>query len=121
MANRNVHGQYLVRLRVKYEPDATDVQRSLGWLTPELIDADLTLTEDGNVREWSSVVDNDTYARLADAWGLDGQLGSRMFDGLRWPGVGVGRIQPNRLGPPQVSEREPIEPRPDASVIKCVR
>ena len=88
----NVDGQYLITLRVKYEPDATDLQRSLGWVTPELVDADLTVTDGENVREWSGVVDNATYARLDDAWGLDGQLGSRMFDGLEWESEGSSPI-----------------------------
>jgi len=45
-------------LAVEYEPHATDAQRSLGWLAPELVDANLTITDDvPGVRRWAGVID----------------------------------------------------------------
>jgi len=99
--------QCIISLQVKYERDATGVQRSLGWLAPELVHADLTLTEDENVREWSGVLDNDTYAQLADAWGLDGQFRSHVFDGLEWDSGGSSPIV---WVSSRVSKLDPVKP-----------
>jgi len=83
-----------VILEVKYEPDATDAQRSLIWFAPELVDAPLTLHEEDDVCEWTGVIDNDTYTRFADSWGLDDQLERhrRVFDGMEIEHGGVSPI-----------------------------
>ena len=72
-----------VILAVEYERGgATDEERSLGWLAPELADAGLSLVEDTRrVREWVGVIDGDTHARFAKRWGLG--------DRADQPGVGV--------------------------------
>ena len=63
-----------VILRVEYEPEAKDVERSLRWLVPELADAGVTMTgETRAARKWAGVVDGDTYASLVDGW----ELGSK--------------------------------------------
>lgn len=89
-----MNDQYLISLEVKYEPDATGVQRSLGRVAPELVHADLTLTEDEDVREWAGGIDSDTYARLADGWGLDGHLARHryVFDGMEFEEGGFSPI-----------------------------
>lgn len=73
---------YHISFQAKYEPYATEGQRSLGWLAPELVDAGLTLTEGNDMREWTGTLDADTYARFADAWGL--MDGERVFDGMEF-------------------------------------
>ena len=71
-----------VILAVEYERGATDEERSLRWLAPELADAGLSLTEDTRrVREWVGAIDGDTHARLAERLGLG--------DRADQPGVGV--------------------------------
>jgi len=105
---------------VGYEPDAKNVERSLGWLVPELADAGLTMTEQaGAVREWSGLVDGNTYAGLADGWELGSKAGQASlmqtecgclagrcytWDGLEWELCGWSPIVWMRL---EVSE--PIE------------
>ena len=64
-------------LAVEYEPHATDAQRSLGWLAPELVDANLTITDDvPGVRRWAGVIDGDTYERFVDSWGGEAHIPS---------------------------------------------
>jgi hypothetical protein len=89
-----MNDHYLISLEVKYEPDATRVQRSLGRVAPELVHADLALTEDEDVREWTGGIDRDTYARLADGWGLDGHLARyrHVFDGMEFEEGGFSPI-----------------------------
>jgi len=84
--------QYLISLQVKYEPCATGVKRSLGWLAPELVRADLTLTEDEEVREWAGVIDGDTFERLAGAWGLEHGSHAHVFDGMEFEEAGFSPI-----------------------------
>ena len=56
----------LISLTVRSEPYATRVQRSIGWLAPELVRADLTLTEyEPHTRQWPGVIDAATHGRLA--------------------------------------------------------
>ena len=74
--------QYPINLQVRYEPYATDVQRSLSWLAPELVGAELTLTEDDDTRRWVGVIDANTYMRVVGAWSLEG--GHRVFDGMEF-------------------------------------
>jgi hypothetical protein len=77
--------QYLISLQVQYEPDATDVQRSLSWLAPELIHAGLTATEDtSDLRTWDGVIDGDTFAWIADAWDLGDGGHAYTFDGTEF-------------------------------------
>ncbi len=101
--------QYLISLEVKYEPDATGIQRSLERLAPELVHADLTLTDDEDVREWSGVVDGGTYARLAGGWGLNGYPARHryVFDGMEFEEGGFSPIVWVTLS---VCELDPIEP-----------
>jgi hypothetical protein len=112
-----------VMLAAAYEPDATGWERSLARLVPELVDAGWTLTEDtAELRTWRGVIDGDTYARLADAWGLEhkpsevklgmpgkhGELASHSytFDGLEWASGGWSPIVWMRL-----TVSEPIKRR----------
>ena len=95
-----------VTLRVAYEPDTTNPERSLGWLVPELVDAGLALTEDAPTeRIWSGAIDQESYARLAEAWDLEnranglytGEHGPRecqvyTWDGMEWERAGVSPI-----------------------------
>jgi hypothetical protein len=61
-----------VNVVAAYEPGGTDWERSPEWLVPELVDAGLTLTEGTHdSRTWAGVIDGDTYARFAEAWGLE--------------------------------------------------
>ena len=78
--------RYLI-LAVEYEPDATDAQRSLGWVAPELLDAGLTMTDDMlGVRKWAGLLDGDTYERIVDSWGGDADLANyrHTWDGMEW-------------------------------------
>jgi hypothetical protein len=86
--------QYHILISVKYEPDATDLQRSLAWLTPELKHTGLTLTEGDDARTWHGVIDRDTYAPFAATWALDEHHPShrQMFDGLQWESNGSSPI-----------------------------
>lgn len=104
-----MNDQYLISLEVKYEPDATGAQRSLGRFAPELVHADLTLTEDADAREWSGVVDSATYARLADGWGLAGHSVRHryVFDGMEFEEGGFSPIVWVSLS---VRELDPVEP-----------
>jgi hypothetical protein len=80
-----------VTLAVRYEPSATVGQRSLGWLAAELRDAPLPMTRDeDDVRQWSGVIDDATYARLVAHWRLDEKAGSHrnVFDGMNWESDG---------------------------------
>jgi hypothetical protein len=103
-----------VILVAAYEPGATSGQRSPYRLVPELVDAGLTLTEDTqDSRKWAGVIDADTYARLAEAWGLENKYGeanlgmpgehgdlasySYTFDGLEWESGGSSPIVWMRL------------------------
>jgi len=86
--------QYHILISVKYEPDATDLQRSLAWLAPELARTGLTLTEVDDARTWHGVIDRDTYAPFAAAWALDEHHPSHrhMFDGTHWESSGSSPI-----------------------------
>ena len=85
--------QYHILISVKYEPHATDLQRSLTCLTPELVRIGLTLAEHDDVRTWIGVLDADSYARLAAAWGLDERRSHRLtFDGMEWEAAGSSPI-----------------------------
>ncbi len=104
-----MNDRYLISLKVKYEPDATGIQRSLERLAPELLHADLTPTDDEDVRAWSGVVDSATYARLAEGWGLNG-LPARhryVFDGMEFEEGGLSPIVWVTLS---VYELDPVEP-----------
>jgi len=82
-------------LAVAYEADATDAQRSLGWLAPKLVDADLTMTEDTlRLRKWAGVIDGEVYARFADSWGIDPHLTAygHTWDGMEWESGGASPI-----------------------------
>jgi len=84
-----------VIVAVEYEPDATDAQRSLGWLAPDLADAGLTMTDDMlGVRKWAGLLDGDTYERLVDSWGGDAHLASyrHTWDGMEWEAGGSSPI-----------------------------
>jgi hypothetical protein len=74
--------QYLITLQVKYEPYATDAQRSLSWLAPELVGAQLTLTEDDDTRRWVGVIDANMYTQVVGAWSSEGL--HRVFDGMEF-------------------------------------
>jgi hypothetical protein len=104
-----MNDQYLISLEVRYEPNATGIQRSLERFAPELVHADLTLVEDADVREWSGVVDSATYARLADGWRLDGHLARHryVFDGMEFEEGGFSPIVWVSLS---VRELDPVEP-----------
>jgi hypothetical protein len=86
--------RYLI-LAVEYEPDATDAQRSLGWVAPELVDAGLTMTADMlGVRRWAGVIDSDRYERFVDSWGGDAHLANyrHTWDGMEWEAGGSSPI-----------------------------
>jgi len=84
---------YHILLSVKYEPHATGVQRSLGWLAPELVRTGLTLAERHDVRRWTGVLDAESYARLAAAWGLHEHRSHRYtLDGGKWDTGGYSPI-----------------------------
>jgi hypothetical protein len=112
--------RYLV-MTLEYEPKATDVQRSLRWRAPELVHARLTLTEDGDEPQWAGVVDEDTYASLADAWGLDVHLDSyrHVFDGMEFEHDGLSPIiwvslivrDSSEAEPDCVERDHPVDPR----------
>ena len=76
---------YFIRLRVRYEPEATGCQRSLSALMPELAPARLGVIEDSmDFREWAGVIDHQTYVRFAQVWLRSRDCGSYTFDGLEW-------------------------------------
>ena len=82
--------RYLI-LAVEYEFDATDAQRSLGWVAPELVDAGLTVTEDKcGVRKWAGLIDGDTYETFVARWGGDAHLPNyrHTWDGMEWESGG---------------------------------
>jgi len=82
-------------LAVEYEPHATDAQRSLGWLAPELVDANLTITDDvPGVRRWAGVIDGDTYERFVDSWGGEPHIPDyrHTWDGMEWEAGGSSPI-----------------------------
>jgi hypothetical protein len=92
-----MNDHYLINLQVKYEPYATDVQRSLSWLAPELVGAGLTLvTEGDDWRKWAGVIDADTHARVSAAWSLED--GHRVFDGMAFETGGSSPIVYVSLG-----------------------
>jgi hypothetical protein len=98
--------QYFVSLTVKYEPDATIVQRSIGWLAHELVRAGLTLTEDTtDVRRWTGVLDAETYARVALAWRLEDVRRVHILDAMKFE---AGRGSPVVWVSLTVSELDPI-------------
>jgi len=85
-------GRYVI-LTVEYEPDATHAQRSLGWLPPVLVDAGLTMTEDSpRLRKWAGVIDGETYARFADAWGVRDESRIYIFDGMEFESDGFSPV-----------------------------
>ena len=85
--------QYHILIAVKYEGDATDIQRSLAWLVRELAGTGLTLTEHDDVRTWTGILDAASYARLAAAWGLDEHRSHRYtFGGMEWKAGGSNPI-----------------------------
>jgi len=90
-----------VILEAEYEPDAKEAERSLRWLVPELVEADLMMTEPTPaVRKWAGVIDGNTYERFADVWDLGNKAGellvgvptedrhllshSYTWDGMEW-------------------------------------
>jgi hypothetical protein len=82
---------YHLDLVVQYEADATDSQRELWRLMPELANADLTMQDNGRgMRRWVGDVDPGTYSRLACAWHLDERRlrSCRTWDGLEWEAGG---------------------------------
>jgi hypothetical protein len=110
------------------ELDQADRVCAPEWLAPELVDADLTLTEDTHdSRTWAGVIDGDTYARFAEAWGLEnkpselnlsgpsehGDLASdsHAFDGLEWESAGSSPIvwMKYTVSDPVKTEPQPIE------------
>jgi len=97
-----------ILISVKYEADATDGQRALAWLVPELARAGLTLTERDDVRTWDGVIDGDDYARLADAWDLDEHTATHRyaFDGMEWKSGGSSPVVWVTL---DVTELDPLE------------
>jgi hypothetical protein len=101
--------RYLI-LTAEYEANATDVQRSLSWLAPELVQAGLTLSEEGEVRMWTGVLDGDTYARFAERWGVDGERPSyrRVFDGMEFEHEGSSPIIWARLDVSEVELDRPL-------------
>jgi hypothetical protein len=117
-----------VILVAAYEADAGDWARSLGWLVPELVDAGLTVIEDTpGSRKWAGVIDGDTYARIAEGWGLENNPSeadlsisgeraelasySYTFDGLEWESGGSSAIVWMRftVSEPVNTDPEPIE------------
>jgi hypothetical protein len=115
-----------VILAAAYEPDAPNCARSPGWLVPELVDAGWTLIEDTpDSRKWAGVIDADTYAGLAEGWGLENRRSeadlsmpgehrnlasySYTFDGLEWESGGSSPIVWMRL---TVSEPVDTGPQP---------
>jgi len=85
--------QYRILVSVKYEPHATGLQRSLACLALEPVRTGLTLAEHDDVRTWIGVLDADSYARLAAAWGLDERRSHRLtFDGMEWEAGGSSPI-----------------------------
>lgn len=78
---------YHLDLAVQYEPDATESDRALMRLMPELADAALTMTDNGQgMRHWIGDVDAGAYQRLACAWKLDERRlrSCRTWDGMEW-------------------------------------
>ena len=97
-----------ISLTVRYEPYATRVQRSIGWLAPELVRAGLTLTEyEENTRQWTGVIDAATYARLATAWRLESEQRVHVLDGVNFESGGCGPVVWVSL---TVTELDPVEP-----------
>ena len=69
-----------VIVEAAYEADATQTERSLRALAPELADAGLTIiTDSPALRKWAGVIDDDTYARMADACALDRKPGTNLL------------------------------------------
>jgi hypothetical protein len=115
-----------VILAAAYEPDATEWERSPSWLVPELVDAGWTLIEDTpDSRKWAGVIDANTFAHLAEGWGLEIRRGeanlgmpdehedlasdSYTFDGLEWESGGSSPIVWMRF---TVSEPVETDPQP---------
>jgi len=102
--------QYFISLKVKYEPSATDLHRSLSWLAPELVHARLALAEDtSDVRTWTGVVDAGTLAWLADAWDLEDESHDCTFDGMDFESGGWSPVVWVSLG---VRELDAVERQP---------
>ena len=101
-----------VTLAVEYRPDATDAQRSLSWLAPDLARAGLMLSEEDDVRKWRGVIDGDTYARFADAWGLNPDLGSQrhVLDGTAFEHRGFSPIVWVSLSVSEPANTDPVKP-----------
>jgi len=116
-------GRYVV-VAAEYEPNATDVERSLGWLVAELADAGLAMTESTpGVRKWDGVIDGEIHRALADVWDLEhkasqpdlgmvtkyGHLAGDCytFDGMEWELSGWSPIVWVSLFVSEPIEREP--------------
>ena len=109
---RDSTARYVI-VEAAYEADATNPERSLRALAPQLADAGLTMiTDSPALRKWAGVIDGHTYARMADAWALDRKPGTNhlmvteygeltchayTWDGMEWEGNGSSPVVWMRL------------------------